>query len=374
MKILKVFLCFCLLASTASLFAQGKKTGEEKLTDYKNFDFVPGEKTLFFDDFSKGFAQWDRITWDEWEESDKGSVTTSSVAPGNWFYMPRKGTARPKGLGTLPNQFTLEYDLFIDEKANEHEGGVLNIFVREKGLDISQYSYHFSDVPQIHVDIHPSGDMLDLGVWREEGYTKGINEGRRIFKDLKEGYWKINQVYRVSISRNGSHIKAYINQDKVIDLPNALPPNENYAFLLCSNFNGAGFYVSNVRMATGVPQPAKDLKEKKLYITQNIRFATNSDKIAANSYPTLSQVAQAIKSLEGKIQIVGHTDSDGNADKNLELSQKRAAAVKNALVKEFGIDAARLETDGKGQSKPIDSNDTPQGKANNRRVEFVVLP
>jgi outer membrane protein OmpA-like peptidoglycan-associated protein len=178
----------------------------------------------------------------------------------------------------------------------------------------------------------------------------------------------------VSISRNGSHIKAYINQDKVIDLPNALPPNENYAFLLCSNFNGAGFYVSNVRMATGVPQPAKDLKEKKLYITQNIRFATNSDKIAANSYPTLSQVAQAIKSLEGKIQIVGHTDSDGNADKNLELSQKRAAAVKNALVKEFGIDAARLETDGKGQSKPIDSNDTPQGKANNRRVEFVVLP
>ncbi len=74
-----------------------------------------------------------------------------------------------------------------------------------------------------------------------------------------------------------------------------------------------------------------------------------------------------------RIKIIGHTDSDGNAQSNLELSKKRSLSVKNALSKQFGIDASRIETDGKGASEPVDSNNTPQGKANNRRVEFVKL-
>jgi OmpA-OmpF porin, OOP family len=71
------------------------------------------------------------------------------------------------------------------------------------------------------------------------------------------------------------------------------------------------------------------------------------------------------------VQIVGHTDSDGDEAANLELSRRRAAAVKATLTKEFAIDAARMDTDGKGESQPIDSNTTPSGKANNRRVEFI---
>lgn len=82
---------------------------------------------------------------------------------------------------------------------------------------------------------------------------------------------------------------------------------------------------------------------------------------------------QSIKEVESKILIVGHTDSDGDADKNLELSKKRAQSVKNMLVKEFGIDASKLETDGKGETEPINSNDTLQDKANNRRVEFILV-
>lgn len=58
---------------------------------------------------------------------------------------------------------------------------------------------------------------------------------------------------------------------------------------------------------------------------------------------------------------------------NLELSKKRSISVKTALVKEFGIDEKRMETDGKGQTEPIDTNSTPEGKANNRRVEFIKL-
>jgi OOP family OmpA-OmpF porin len=57
----------------------------------------------------------------------------------------------------------------------------------------------------------------------------------------------------------------------------------------------------------------------------------------------------------------------------MDLSKRRAEAVKNTLSKEFGVDAARMETDGKGESQPADKNDTPVGKANNRRVEFIKL-
>jgi outer membrane protein OmpA-like peptidoglycan-associated protein len=73
-----------------------------------------------------------------------------------------------------------------------------------------------------------------------------------------------------------------------------------------------------------------------------------------------------------KLEVGGHTDSDGDAAKNLALSQARADAVKKALVDQ-GVDAARLTTKGYGATKPIDLNTTPEGKANNRRVEFAKL-
>ena len=72
-----------------------------------------------------------------------------------------------------------------------------------------------------------------------------------------------------------------------------------------------------------------------------------------------------------KLQIEGHTDSTGNAEQNLDLSKRRAESVKVVLVSQFQVDAARLTTMGLGATKPIDSNDTPQGRAQNRRVEFV---
>ena len=74
-----------------------------------------------------------------------------------------------------------------------------------------------------------------------------------------------------------------------------------------------------------------------------------------------------------KVKIIGHTDSDGTDVINLELSRKRAEAVKAALVKDFGIETALLEAEGKGEAQPIGDNKTKEGKAMNRRVEFVKL-
>ena len=74
-----------------------------------------------------------------------------------------------------------------------------------------------------------------------------------------------------------------------------------------------------------------------------------------------------------KVKIIGHTDSDGNATSNLDLSKRRAAAVRTALSSSFGVEAARLQTDGKGASEPASPNTSAEGKANNRRVEFIKL-
>ena len=99
----------------------------------------------------------------------------------------------------------------------------------------------------------------------------------------------------------------------------------------------------------------------------------NSDVIRPNSYTILKQIAESIQSIDGNIKIVGHTDSDGNDTDNLVLSQKRAESVKRALVNEFGIDANKLSTEGKGESVPLNKNTNALEKAQNRRVEFIKI-
>jgi outer membrane protein OmpA-like peptidoglycan-associated protein len=73
-----------------------------------------------------------------------------------------------------------------------------------------------------------------------------------------------------------------------------------------------------------------------------------------------------------KIRVEGHTDSDGSESYNKKLSQSRADSVRQFLV-DAGVDPSRLESVGYGESEPIDTNRTPEGKANNRRVEFTIL-
>ncbi len=109
-------------------------------------------------------------------------------------------------------------------------------------------------------------------------------------------------------------------------------------------------------------------------MTRGILFDVNSDKIKPESFGVLKEIAAVLTENPGvRVKIIGHTDSDGKDADNLTLSQKRAAAVKNVLTGEFNIDAVRMETDGKGETQPADKNDTAEGKANNRRVEFLKL-
>jgi outer membrane protein OmpA-like peptidoglycan-associated protein len=106
----------------------------------------------------------------------------------------------------------------------------------------------------------------------------------------------------------------------------------------------------------------------------NITFQTNSSDINANFYDVLSSVVLVVKEYDKTlIDIAGHTDSTGSDAINQPLSERRAASVGNYLTTQ-GIDARRIVTQGFGKSRPIASNDTPEGRSQNRRVEIQLTP
>jgi outer membrane protein OmpA-like peptidoglycan-associated protein len=107
-------------------------------------------------------------------------------------------------------------------------------------------------------------------------------------------------------------------------------------------------------------------------VTHGIYFDTDSDHLKPESAAVIKAVARGLeKNPNLKLSIEGHTDSTGNADHNLDLSKRRAEAVKGVLVSQFGVDAGRLTATGLGATKPMASNDTAEGRAQNRRVEFA---
>lgn len=103
-----------------------------------------------------------------------------------------------------------------------------------------------------------------------------------------------------------------------------------------------------------------------------ILFDYDQDTVKPESKPALDEIAKALTDKPSlRLKIIGHTDNVGSAAYNLDLSTRRAANVSGALVGGYGIDPARLSFEGAGLSRPIESNDTDEGRAKNRRVELV---
>ena len=158
-------------------------------------------------------------------------------------------------------------------------------------------------------------------------------------------------------------------------MPKALSPDaelNSLVFFLKYAEPTSVYYVGNLRLAVGAPDTRSKFLTEGKWVTHGILFDVNSANIKAESYGSLKEIANVLKeNADVKVKIVGHTDSDGDENKNLGLSKRRAESVKNTLTKEFGINESRMETDGMGETKPESKNDTPAGKANNRRVEFI---
>jgi outer membrane protein OmpA-like peptidoglycan-associated protein len=131
-------------------------------------------------------------------------------------------------------------------------------------------------------------------------------------------------------------------------------------------------FITNLKVAEGGLDLRRTLISEGKVSTNGILFDSGSANIQAQSMGIIRQISQVLQQESGMIlKIVGHTDADGEDTANMTLSKKRAEAVKNVLISVYNIDVNRLQTDGKGESEPMGDNTTSDGKAQNRRVEFI---
>lgn len=354
--------------------AQESKSEQPKsLKVYSKFDFVPGEKVIAFDDFSTTNVGDFPLGWNT---NSSAEVVTLDDSPTKWLFMTKDGFFQPTYIKDLPDNFTLEFDIY-----NRYVNGNILTY---------RFLIHASDNPKRDLsdsDIAKSGIYFGWSGGTGEANFSAYEKGEKIIKNddlsIKELMWDENPAkVRFSIWRQKTRLRIYVNQNKVLDLPQAFDTESKYnVFKLGGRYmnfatadNKDEFMVSNIRYAVGAPDTRSKLITEGKFSTTGILFNVNSDKIKPESYGVLKEVGSVLKeNATVKVRIIGHTDSDGEDAANLDLSKRRAASVKSALQTEFGIDPNRMETDGKGETQAVAPNTTPEGKANNRRVEFIKL-
>jgi OmpA-OmpF porin, OOP family len=333
---------------------------------YSKYDFVPGEKIIVYEDFAQD-AVGDFP--DKWNTNSSAEIVTIESLQGKWLKISKQGVFMPEFIDSLSDNFTLEYDLLCD-----NPGKVWGFYTSLTTLPDRNHPESWQSADSrftFTVAAYPDGNSTSLVERRKDGVSESsMNTGTKQFSD------KTKPVH-VALWRQKERVRVYFNQEKVWDLPKVLSQTSLYnslVYWLQGATDDGNFYLSNLRLAVGMPDTRNKILTQNKWVTHGILFDVNSANIKPESYGTLKEMANVLKeNPDLKVKIVGHTDADGKDDANLDLSKRRAAAVKEALVKEFGIDESRMETDGKGESEPIDKNDTPAGKANNRRVEFIKL-
>jgi len=181
-----------------------------------------------------------------------------------------------------------------------------------------------------------------------------------------------NTWHHVAMSFNKRAWKVYINGVRIVNVPNvATPPAW---FKVKGGYIGAGnLLYTNFRIAKGAVPLYDRLASDGKIITYGITFDVGKSTIKPESMTEINRIAQLMKdNPDLKFSVEGHTDNTGNATSNQTLSEARSKAVLDKLV-EMGISNDRLKSAGKGQTKPIADNSTDEGRAKNRRVEFVKI-
>lgn len=351
--------------TTASVGVSAANVSTTDFKAYSKFDFIAGEKVTAFEDFLQD-AVGDFPA--KWNTNSGGEIVSFNGIEGHWFNFSNSGIFYPEFVNELPENFTMEFDMIVSEDMSEMQSGLVLFFPEAKSRNL-KFDYHFSTCPQAAVDIHPFGESGNSHIWVfDKSNEKIMSNEISLNSNWKKG------MNRISVWRQKTRLRIYINETKVWDIPRAFLTDITYSVLFGTNIWDGKVYVSNLRWAEGAPDTRNKLLTDGKIVSRGILFDVNSDKIKPESYGTLQDISKTLNELpDVKVSIVGHTDSDGDDKMNLELSKKRAEAVKQALIKEFNVSGNRLETDGKGESEPVDSNTTPAGKANNRRVEFVKL-
>lgn len=330
------------------------------LESYTQYDFVPGDSVLFFEDFSQdAIGDFPAL----WTTNKSGEINTLNIAPGNWLNLnATEGNWWFLKKINFPANYIVEFDV-VPKKGGARYALGLALYGEDGFKEMS--------------DPYTSKSALIINVaktlWEAHGMKMGLPkiDGNSNLNLVKEE--KVNHVI-VWVQKR--RVRIYHSGAKVLDMPTVLYDDSKFSRLAFMLYRGASCasYVTNIKITTASPDTRSKLLTLGKLVSYGIYFDVNKDIVKPESYGALKDIAQVLQQNPNvRVKIVGHTDADGADDFNLDLSKRRAAAVKNELAKTFGIDASRMETDGMGETKPVADNDTPSNKAKNRRVEFIKL-
>jgi len=336
---------------------------------YSKFDFIPGEKVIFFEDFSQDAIGDFPMNWNT---NGSGEIVNTNIYPGNWLQVKPNSYASvwTDKLLDLPENYTLEFDVIPLSTTEDDSGNMSGYEVRiYKAINLN--SIDGGSVPG------ESGFAYDVEYYGRSNYRAYWHGTEDNYLDIsgkfdeEKYHQKANRKYHISIWVQKTRIRLYQDDKKLFDLPKAISLDKKYDRF---RIDDGSILISNIRIAVGAPDMRSKLITEGKLVSYGIYFDVNKDIVKPESYGTLKEIAKVLTdNPDVKVKVIGHTDSDGKDDANLELSKKRGESVKNELIKTFGIDASRLEFDGKGESEPIGPNDTPANKALNRRVEFIKI-
>ena len=340
------------------------KDGGVSLASYSKYDFIPGEKVIFFEDFSQdAIGDFPAL----WNTNGSAEVVTTNLYPGNWMKFVMHQCIWTDALLNLPDNYTIEFDVInINGKKGEGMEGYYFELMEAK----NKKAWDGGSAPGeggFQFRVAYTG-VLTYHTWFYKKECRELNVSGSCNDDnLKQ---KMNQKYHIAIWVQKSRIRLYQNENKLIDLPKAFPTDCLKPDRI--RFEEGSVMVSNIRVAVGAPDTRNKLMTEGKLVTYGIYFDVNKDVVKPESYGTLKDIAAVLNEApDMKVKIVGHTDSDGDDAKNMDLSKRRAESVKAELVKSFGVNGDRLVTDGAGETQPVAKNDTPVNKALNRRVEFI---
>ncbi|HUX95737.1 MAG TPA: OmpA family protein [Bacteroidales bacterium] len=310
---------------------------------WAKYDFVPGDKIIFEDNMEGEENGEFPSRWDLWD-----GTTENASFGGENVIMFRGGTPaifpylkNPK-IDYLPEVFTIEFDLYLPS----------NTFT------VSFYDRKNQGVPKGHYSLDIQGEGMNLSPAGSKLPGKGSISKK----------WA-----HISIAYTSGKMKAYIDETRLINIPH-LSFNPTGITLYASSANDNNlFYIKNFRIAEGgVKYYDRFLQDGKI-VSNGIRFDVGKATLRPESMGVLNEIYKMLSEHPDiKVSIEGHTDSAGDGELNKKLSEERALTVLKQL-QSMGINEERLTSKGYGESKPVETNDTPEGKAANRRVEFIKI-
>lgn len=311
---------------------------------WSKYDFVPGDKIIFEDNLIGEENGEFPSRWD----LERGTVENASFGGDN-IIMFRGGSPiivpylKNPEIDYLPEVFTIEFDFFV----NNHNG-----------IQVYFYDRKNQRAPSGSSALDITHQEMRLGSARSSLPGKGSTE---------------NQWAHISIAYTNGKMKAYIDETRLINVPHLAFDPTGISIHAYHASDQNQFFIKNFRLAEGgVKYYDRFLQDGKI-VSNGIRFDVGKATLRPESMGVLNEIYKMLSEHpEVNVSIEGHTDSDGDNDLNQKLSEDRAKTVMNQLIS-MGLSADRLTSKGFGESEPINTNATPEGKAENRRVEFVKM-